>query len=114
MKTIRRELVRQEGRRFFKDADIAVCARGLQEWFDIPSHVGNITLEVSEHSDFEDTALYVFYYPSVHDRLLDCYGLTRKGHFEALIMSACTIKYLVQEMDLPPQGVLNISVEYEE
>jgi len=117
MNTLKIDLTRGERRRPFYDAEgnIVICSLKLEEWFDIPSHVDTITLVVSGQPEFTDISLWIYYYPSVHDyRLLDCYGLTQEDQLEPLVMYESTVNYLAQKMDLPAQGVLNVSVEYAE
>lgn len=112
------DLKRNSGDWFFRDGDrvVSICYEKLVDWFDLPEDVKNITLDVSAANfDIGEESVSVYYYPSVHEGFLyDTYGLTKEGMLESLNVLCPTVKYIVQQMDLPPQGVLYVSLEYME
>jgi len=101
---------------FFRDTDnrVVVCSTELHDWFEFPQDVKQVTLALSQETNGEDSVA-VYYYPSVNTCFqYDTYGLTKCGMFESLTVLDRVIDYVVGQMDLPAQGVLNVSVEYAE
>ena len=122
--TIRVGLRLKEGDEFFRSADskIAVHYEGLEEWFDLPLGTRQITLVVSEgiadDADYSEESVRVYYYPSARKKYrfvtYDTFGLNENGMFESLYVMDNVMGHITERMGLPPQGVLNTSVEYEE
>ena len=110
------DLKRHAGDWFFRDDDrvVSICYEKLVDWFDLPEDVKNITLDVSGDFDLGEESVIVYYYPSAHEGFLyDTYGLTKEGMLESLNVLCPTVAYIVQQMALPPQGVLFVTLEYE-
>lgn len=111
------DLSLEEGEMFFRTADreVAICADGLDDWFDFPDDVKQITLVVEEDAAYVDESIHVYYYPSVNSCFsYDTYGLTRSDMFESLYLLDPAIDFVIEKMGLPPQGVFSVSLEYEE
>jgi len=107
----------KDGGVFFRAAGtrVAICCEGLDEWFDVPHDVHKITLVVSQKIGCDEESVNVYYYPSVHGHAdtYDTYGLTKDGLLGKLGVLDATIRHIITQMGLPPQGVLNASIEYE-
>ena len=106
---------------FFRSTDnkIALCFGELYEWFDFPEDVKAITLALSKENTFDEETVSVYYYPSAHPstyrkQRYDTYGLTKNGMFLCLGVLDHVVRHIVKQMDLPPQGILYVSSEYEE
>ena len=109
----------KENSDFFGDADnkIAICSTGLHDWFDFPQAAKKITLDLSNEvtDGYSEDSASVYYYPSAKACFkYDTYGLTKDGMFEELAVLDYTIEVIIGRMDLPPQGILYVSLEYEE
>jgi len=110
----------KKGDEFFKSTDnkVLICSEGLEEWFDFPRGVENITLTVSREVACDEDSINIYYYPSVHgvykEDTYDTYGLTQNGVFEDLCVLDHSMRHVIKQMDLPSQGILNVALEYEE
>ena len=109
----------QKGSLFFRDndKDIAICSEGLYDWFDFPEDVREITLDVSREATYDhgEESVVIYYYPAACTCFqYDTYGLTKDFTFERLNVLDKAMEYIVQQMALPPQGVLYVSLEYTE